>query len=250
MIIDSFDYTPAFRFMDAIPIFKLSLILFSPPAFTCTLRIAIYEKVKPWRKAIFLGLMSQNRVCFLFSQDIILKNSNLKSIVGPWTEFHFASLIVEREPCDVDFTCRFENARRNVEAGAVVSDDNICRIRSVEAFVSTAMEHKRKYEKVFMRKRFMFRLWEFTVSLNMIYGLPFTWLRKEPSMSSGCSGYGPRREKSMQTVGPARRISGQVYSGSKSSDYLHFYGFGTNTNNCGIKSMTGTILVNSKDIYC
>jgi hypothetical protein len=46
-------------------------------------------------------------------------------------------LIVEREPSDVYLACAFKDARRHVQAAAVVFYHNIRLIRSVESLIRT-----------------------------------------------------------------------------------------------------------------
>jgi hypothetical protein len=67
------------------------------------------------------------------------KSTHLKPIVRPTSEFHFAPLIVERKPRDVDLTGRFENARWHVQTRTVVAHHHIGRIGAVEALVGTVV---------------------------------------------------------------------------------------------------------------
>lgn len=64
--------------------------------------------------------------------------THLKAVVRPRTELHFAALIVERKPGDVDFARRLEDAGRNIQAAAVVAHHHVRRIRPVEALVGAA----------------------------------------------------------------------------------------------------------------
>lgn len=61
----------------------------------------------------------------------------LKTIVCPRAKFHFASLVIEREPSDVDFTCWLKDARRNVQAWPIISYHNVCWIRPIKSFIGT-----------------------------------------------------------------------------------------------------------------
>lgn len=61
--------------------------------------------------------------------------SNLESIVGPAAEFHFATLVIEREPGDVNLTGGLEDARRHVQARAVVAYHNVGLVGAVETLV-------------------------------------------------------------------------------------------------------------------
>lgn len=69
---------------------------------------------------------------------LVMLSTYLKTIISPWTEFHFASLIVKRKPCDINFTSWFEYSRWNVYDTTIISNDNICRISTIESFVSAA----------------------------------------------------------------------------------------------------------------
>lgn len=69
-------------------------------------------------------------VCFQTSFS-----SYLISIISPAAELHFAALVVEREPGDVDLAGAFEDARRHVQARAVVPYYHVGRVCAVETFV-------------------------------------------------------------------------------------------------------------------
>lgn len=60
----------------------------------------------------------------------------------PTAELHFAALIVERKPGDVDFAGWFKNSRRHIQTRAVTTNDHVCRIRSVEALVRTSKKKR------------------------------------------------------------------------------------------------------------
>lgn len=59
-----------------------------------------------------------------------------ETVVSPAAEFHFTLLIVERKPGDIDFTSALENARWNVGATAIVSNDDVGLECVVKSFVS------------------------------------------------------------------------------------------------------------------
>lgn len=61
----------------------------------------------------------------------------MKSIVCPTAEFQFAFLVVEWEPGDVNLASTFEDPWRLVVAAAVIADDYVRLVRTVEFFVST-----------------------------------------------------------------------------------------------------------------
>lgn len=66
--------------------------------------------------------------------------THLKSVVSPTAELHLAALVVEREPSDIDFARRLEDARWDVHAGAIVPDYHVRWVRSVKSLVGTAMK--------------------------------------------------------------------------------------------------------------
>ena len=61
----------------------------------------------------------------------------LKSIVSPASEFHFAALVIEWEPCNVNRTGGFEHSWRNIGAKALACHHDICRIGWVKWFART-----------------------------------------------------------------------------------------------------------------
>ena len=63
----------------------------------------------------------------------------LISIIRPTSKFHFAILIVEREPCDINFTSWFEYSRRNICTATTACNHHICWIRSIKCFVRTTL---------------------------------------------------------------------------------------------------------------
>lgn len=63
--------------------------------------------------------------------------SYLVAIISPASEFHFAPLVVEGKPGDVDLAGALEDAWWYVDAGAVVSYHHVRWVRAVEAFVGT-----------------------------------------------------------------------------------------------------------------
>lgn len=65
----------------------------------------------------------------------------LIAIVGPATKLHITVLIIEGEPRDVYLACALENARRHVQATAVVSDHHVGLVRPVKTLVSTKKVH-------------------------------------------------------------------------------------------------------------
>lgn len=56
---------------------------------------------------------------------IIIIKSNLKTVVRPRAQFQDASLVIEREICDVDRTCAAQFGRRRPEHVAVVRDHRL-----------------------------------------------------------------------------------------------------------------------------
>lgn len=77
--------------------------------------------------------------------------SNLKSIIGPAAKLHLAALIVEGEPRNVDFTCRFEDARRHIEAGAVVADHHVGLVGAIEALVGAVVHQHIRFPDAMRR---------------------------------------------------------------------------------------------------
>lgn len=67
----------------------------------------------------------------------------LIAIVGPATELHVTMLVVKGEPRDVYLACALENARRHVQATAVVSDHHVRLVGPVKTLVSTKVNQKR-----------------------------------------------------------------------------------------------------------
>ena len=61
----------------------------------------------------------------------------LKSIIRPTSKFHFAILIVKREPCNINFTSWFEYSRRNICTATTACNHYICWIRSIKCFIRT-----------------------------------------------------------------------------------------------------------------
>lgn len=60
----------------------------------------------------------------------------LQPVVRPTPKFHFAFLIIERKPGDIDFTCAFKYTRRQVETTAVIADYDVGRVSPVKTLVS------------------------------------------------------------------------------------------------------------------
>lgn len=63
------------------------------------------------------------------------EEAHLKTVVCPRAEFHFAFLVVEREPSDVDSTGALEYPGRHEQTRPVASYHNIRLERPVKAFV-------------------------------------------------------------------------------------------------------------------
>lgn len=63
----------------------------------------------------------------------------LVAVVCPATELHFAMLVIKGEPGDVYLTCALENARRDVQATAVMFDHDVRVVCAVEALVRTTV---------------------------------------------------------------------------------------------------------------
>ena len=61
----------------------------------------------------------------------------LVAVVGPGSELHFTVLIVKGEPSDVYLACALEDARRDVQATAVMRDHHVCLERPVETLLRT-----------------------------------------------------------------------------------------------------------------
>lgn len=61
----------------------------------------------------------------------------LVAVVGPGSELHFAVLVVKGEPSDVYLACALEDARRDVQATAVMRDHHVCLERPVETLLRT-----------------------------------------------------------------------------------------------------------------
>jgi hypothetical protein len=66
----------------------------------------------------------------------------LKAIIGPATELHLTALVIKGEPRNVYLACALEDARWNVQAAAVISDHNVCRIGPVETLIGTCSGEK------------------------------------------------------------------------------------------------------------
>lgn len=62
----------------------------------------------------------------------------LEPVVGPGPEFHLTFLVVEGEPCDVDFARTFEDSGRDVGAATVVPHYDIRGESTVDLFVGAA----------------------------------------------------------------------------------------------------------------
>lgn len=56
----------------------------------------------------------------------------LVPVVGPGSELHVTVLVVKGEPSDVYLACALEDARRNVQATAVMLDHHVCVVCPVE----------------------------------------------------------------------------------------------------------------------
>lgn len=61
----------------------------------------------------------------------------LGAVVGPGSELHFTVLVVKGEPSDVYLASALEDARRNVQATAVMRDHHVCLVRPVETLIRT-----------------------------------------------------------------------------------------------------------------
>lgn len=61
----------------------------------------------------------------------------LVAVVGPGSELHVTVLVVKGEPSDVYLASALEDARRNVQATAVMRDHHVCLVRSVETLIRT-----------------------------------------------------------------------------------------------------------------
>ena len=64
----------------------------------------------------------------------------LEPVVGPTPKLHLTVLIVKGKPGDVNQTCRFENARRDVCARSRRGHNNIGGVRSVKRFARAERE--------------------------------------------------------------------------------------------------------------
>lgn len=61
----------------------------------------------------------------------------LVAVVGPGSELHVTVLVVKGEPSDVYLACALEDARRDVQATAVMRDHHVCLERPVETLIRT-----------------------------------------------------------------------------------------------------------------
>ena len=64
--------------------------------------------------------------------------AHLEPIIGPRTKLHVTVLVVEGEPGDVDLAGGLEDARGDVEHGAVLGDHDVRLERPVESFIGAA----------------------------------------------------------------------------------------------------------------
>lgn len=62
----------------------------------------------------------------------------LVAVIGPATELHVTVLVIKWEPRNVYLACALEDARRNVQAAAVMFDHNVCLECPVETLISTS----------------------------------------------------------------------------------------------------------------
>lgn len=66
--------------------------------------------------------------------------------ICPWAEFHFASLIIKRKPCYINFASGFEYSRRNVNDGSIIAHHYVRRISAIKSLVSAIIAcNKLKY---------------------------------------------------------------------------------------------------------
>lgn len=65
----------------------------------------------------------------------------LVAVVGPGSELHFTVLVVKGEPSDVYLACALEDARRDVQATAVMRDHHVCLERPVETLIRTNVSY-------------------------------------------------------------------------------------------------------------
>lgn len=61
----------------------------------------------------------------------------LESVIGPATKLHFTLLVVKWKPRNVNLACALEDARRDVQAASVVSDNHVGGVSPVEPLVRT-----------------------------------------------------------------------------------------------------------------
>ena len=73
------------------------------------------------------------------------REPHLPAVVGPGAELKLALLVIEGEPGDVDLAGGLEDARRHVQAAAVVFHDDVCVIGAVEFLVGTATSESRRF---------------------------------------------------------------------------------------------------------
>lgn len=65
----------------------------------------------------------------------------LVAVVGPGSELHVTVLVVKGEPSDVYLACALEDARRDVQATAVMRDHHVCLERPVETLIRTNVSY-------------------------------------------------------------------------------------------------------------
>lgn len=65
----------------------------------------------------------------------------LVAVVGPGSELHVTVLVVKGEPSDVYLACALEDARRDVQATAVMRDHHVCLVRPVETLIRTNVSY-------------------------------------------------------------------------------------------------------------
>lgn len=71
-----------------------------------------------------------NDTCITMQQYLV-------AVIGPATELHVTVLVIKGEPRNVYLACALEDARRNVQAAAVMFDHNVCLECPVETLIST-----------------------------------------------------------------------------------------------------------------
>lgn len=70
----------------------------------------------------------------------------LVAVIGPATKLHVTVLVIKGEPRNVYLACALEDARRNVQATAVMFDHNICLECPVETLISTLQQYTKRYQ--------------------------------------------------------------------------------------------------------